>query len=313
MQFLKSLFYIFVLLSSASVFASDTWDEGCAEPMKIFTKFANQEFAGKTLKSSPDWEQFISWKDHEMGGDSWKIVERSAGFDSCKKQGEIYVIISSSDIWGKSSYTGPGSKFLTYEIFDNSKKESRTFTMAKENGEWKIKSFTSENISWVGTRAAQLQFESLNSAQCKAAKEKAECEKIKTNTLASLDKLRTKLYQTGGKYSVAGIEDEKKFDKFFLDFKAKIAAGDKAGVSSLFNFPMLFNIDGKSKKITTKADFENQFAGLFDKNMTQAIADTSVEDLWARDQGATTPGGDLWFTEENGHYAIKAINHSRKH
>lgn len=189
MKFLRFNSFILTMLITQQLISAEFIKSSCDLPNKVFSDFVAQEFSGKTMKSSPDWKKLISWKNHEMGGDSWQIVEQSGEVQSCKKKDKTYVITTSSILLGESTYKGKDGSIPSYIIYSTPKKEVRTFVLIKEKGDWKIKTFSNENIPWISVKSAQTHYESLINDRCKSDEE---CEKIKMDTIADLKKLQTK-------------------------------------------------------------------------------------------------------------------------
>lgn len=100
----------------------------------------------------------------------------------------------------------------------------------------------------------------------------------------------------GGKYSVAGLDDEREVERFFLAFKEAVAADDKARVASMVSFPVSASLaSGRRVRIRNRAEFVRRYDSIFDRAFKRLIAETRVEDLWAKWSGVATPRGEIWI------------------
>jgi hypothetical protein len=99
-----------------------------------------------------------------------------------------------------------------------------------------------------------------------------------------------------GKYSVAGLDNDREVEEFFLSFKEAVAKGDKAAAASMVSYPIRVTLaNGRRVTIRNKAQFVRRYDAIFDKDFKQLILQTRVEDLWAKWSGVATPRGEIWF------------------
>jgi hypothetical protein len=102
--------------------------------------------------------------------------------------------------------------------------------------------------------------------------------------------------QKEGRFSVAGLDDDREVEQFFISFKEAIARADKKTVASLVSYPIRVNLrSGRSRKIKNVADFIGAYDQIFDAEFRELIRRTEVKDLWAKSSGVATPRGELWF------------------
>ncbi|HZF41705.1 MAG TPA: hypothetical protein VE715_23000 [Blastocatellia bacterium] len=104
--------------------------------------------------------------------------------------------------------------------------------------------------------------------------------------------------QSGGKFSAAGLDNDREVEQFFISFKGAVAKNDRKKVASLIDFPIEFFLASGSKvKIKNEADFLGKYDQIFDETFKQVILQTKVKDLWARDQGVAMPSGEIWINK----------------
>lgn len=100
----------------------------------------------------------------------------------------------------------------------------------------------------------------------------------------------------GGKYSVAGLDDEGEVERFFTAFKEAVARGDKGRVASMVSYPIAARrSDGRRVRLRNRAAFVRSYDAIFDGAFKKLIAETGVGDLWAKSSGVATPRGEVWF------------------
>lgn len=292
-------------------------DPDCKQAYRIIEKFSNQEYASKTLATDPDWVKYFAGNSAAaaIAGHEWKVVESPNSLSGCKKNADELLVEANQDILAEVSMKDSAQRSssdvedIRVQVFAEPKKETRSFAMIKVDGAWKIKNFTNSTIPWIGARAAESKIQALLESRCGAEKDAKKCGPLQLKSVDSLKKLRADLMQNEGKYSAADIDDDQAFDKFYLEFKSKLIAKNKKTVGEMFRFPMKLMIDGAKAKFASQSDFEKQFSKLFDEKTIQAVIDTAVEDLWARDQGVSIDGGIIWFGATDGKFTLKAINH----
>lgn len=102
--------------------------------------------------------------------------------------------------------------------------------------------------------------------------------------------------QDGGKFSVAGLDDEREVEQFFLAFKEAVRGGDRRRVASLVSYPITVSLaSGRSARIRNAAAFVRRYDAIFDAKFKRFISEARVEDLWAKFSGVATPRGEIWF------------------
>jgi len=99
-----------------------------------------------------------------------------------------------------------------------------------------------------------------------------------------------------GKYSVAGLDDDREVEQFFLAFKKGIADDDKEMVGSMIAFPIKVTLtNGYMVTLRNKAGFIRAYDRVFDKRFKKIILQTQAEDLWAKFSGVAMPHGEIWI------------------
>jgi hypothetical protein len=102
--------------------------------------------------------------------------------------------------------------------------------------------------------------------------------------------------KSSGKYSVAGLDDDREVEAFFLSFKDAVAKSDKAKVASLVSYPIDVRLtSGRFVKLRSRRTFVRSYDAIFGEKFKRLIARTEVKDLWAKWSGVATPRGEVWF------------------
>ncbi|BAU28049.1 hypothetical protein DFP93_101125 [Aneurinibacillus soli] len=114
---------------------------------------------------------------------------------------------------------------------------------------------------------------------------------------------------TPNKYAIAGIDQPKKFEAFFVKFQTLVAKGDKKGVADYMKYPVVVN--GKKTTNRTKKQFIKNYDKIFTPKVKKALADQKVEDLFVNAQGVMVGDGEIWFgvsTQKPEQYQVIDIN-----
>ena len=99
-----------------------------------------------------------------------------------------------------------------------------------------------------------------------------------------------------GRFSVAGLEDDREVEQFFVSFREGIANRDKKKVASLVSYPIRIKLtSGAAVKVRSSADFVRLYDRIFDAKFKRIIIGTDVKNLWAKSSGVATPGGEIWI------------------
>ena len=116
----------------------------------------------------------------------------------------------------------------------------------------------------------------------------------------------------GGKYAAAGLKDAEA-EQFFKALQQAIDKRDKQAVASMVSYPIVVIINGRRQSIKNDASMIKNYDYIFDKRLSEFLLQTKIEELWARDQGVATPGGEIWFSgvikdpQHQDKYEIKVI------
>ena len=97
------------------------------------------------------------------------------------------------------------------------------------------------------------------------------------------------------------------YQKFFGDMKKAVAAGDKAMVAGMVDYPFQARIGGKAVKLNDAAHFLADYDKIMTSKVKQAIAAQSYETLFANWQGVSIGDGELWFSGVGSGGSIKII------
>jgi hypothetical protein len=105
------------------------------------------------------------------------------------------------------------------------------------------------------------------------------------------------MIQKEGRFSVAGLGDDREVEQFFISFKDAIAKGDKKKVASLVSYPIKVALSsGRRRRIRNPAGFISAYDHIFDAKFKRIITETDVKNLWAKSTGVAMPYGEIWFT-----------------
>ena len=115
-----------------------------------------------------------------------------------------------------------------------------------------------------------------------------------------------------GKYSVAGLDDEKEVNSFFLRFQDAVARHEKEQVAAMIDYPIkAISASGKTLKIENQKKFVEKYDNIFDSLFTTTITKKKVNELWANYQGVATETGEIWlggvFKGKSNMYVLKII------
>ncbi|WCN39435.1 hypothetical protein [Aneurinibacillus uraniidurans] len=111
------------------------------------------------------------------------------------------------------------------------------------------------------------------------------------------------------KYAIAGIEQPKKFEAFFVKFQTLVAEGDKKEVANYMKYPVVVN--GKETANQTKKQFIKNYDKIFTPKVKKALANQKVENLFVNAQGVMVGDGEIWFgvsTQKPERYQVIDIN-----
>ena len=99
-----------------------------------------------------------------------------------------------------------------------------------------------------------------------------------------------------GKYSVAGLDNEKEVEMFFVKFREAVKKHEKEKVSRMISYPIKVTYASrKSGTIKTAMNFVTAYDNIFDSMLTDAISNKSIKELWANSNGVSTETGEIWF------------------
>src|SRR5580765_3638586 len=72
--------------------------------------------------------------------------------------------------------------------------------------------------------------------------------------------------QSEGRFSVAGLKDDREVEQFFIVFKNAVAKSDKKKTASLISYPIIISLSsGRRAYIKNEANFERRYNGIFDE------------------------------------------------
>ena len=115
-----------------------------------------------------------------------------------------------------------------------------------------------------------------------------------------------------GKYANAGLKDAE-VEQFFKSLQQAVDKRDKQAVASMISYPIVVIINGRRQSIKTDAAMIKNYDVVFDKRLSEFLVQSKIEDLWSKDLGVATPGGEIWFSgvikdpQHTDKYEIKII------
>lgn len=98
---------------------------------------------------------------------------------------------------------------------------------------------------------------------------------------------------------VAGL-DPKLAKSFLTQLKQALASGNKQAVSKLIAYPISVSLQGNTRKITSREEFEAHYAEIVTDKVAKAVQNQSYEDLSANYKGVMIGSGELWFSATKG-------------
>ncbi|MFC5386810.1 hypothetical protein ACFPLB_12650 [Aquamicrobium segne] len=90
--------------------------------------------------------------------------------------------------------------------------------------------------------------------------------------------------------------DHTRYHTFFDNLKKAVAAGDKAAVAAMIEYPFQVRIGGKSLKIRDAAHFIADYDQVITAKVKHALQGQTYETLFANWQGVMVGQGEIWFS-----------------
>lgn len=90
--------------------------------------------------------------------------------------------------------------------------------------------------------------------------------------------------------------DHTRYHTFFDNLKKAVAAGDKAAVAAVIEYPFQVRIGGKSLKIRDAAHFIADYDQVITAKVKHALQGQTYETLFANWQGVMVGEGEIWFS-----------------
>lgn len=119
--------------------------------------------------------------------------------------------------------------------------------------------------------------------------------------------------QLDNPYAAAGISDPAHVTQFLARLKQAMAAGDRAAVAAMVNYPLHVYAPGRGPTIyRNTATLRAGYAQVFTPEVTAAIAAATPGSLFIRDQGVMIGNGQVWMNEVHGAVKIITINHTMR-
>jgi hypothetical protein len=84
---------------------------------------------------------------------------------------------------------------------------------------------------------------------------------------------------------------------FFLILKVAMSAGDSTLVAGNVFYPIRLRVYGQPTSISSAAEFERSYDGIFDRQLQEAITRADENDLEPGLDGVKAAGGRVWFNQ----------------
>ncbi|HVF57533.1 MAG TPA: hypothetical protein VM934_15365 [Pyrinomonadaceae bacterium] len=110
-----------------------------------------------------------------------------------------------------------------------------------------------------------------------------------------------------GKYSVAGIDDERAVEKFLADLQEAVAQDDRARVASMLSYPLTLHSGKRRTVLRRKSDLLKKYGVVFNRKVKDALAKQKASELFANWQGVMIGDGAIWFGEVGGAGQLKVV------
>lgn len=109
-------------------------------------------------------------------------------------------------------------------------------------------------------------------------------------------------------YEVAGIEDPKQFNDFFIKFQHAIAANDKKTIADMISYPLRVNKNEHSIQIKHKSEFIKEYNRIITKKVKKKVLNQELNKLFVNSYGVMIGDGEMWISQIDGKIAIYAFN-----
>lgn len=109
-------------------------------------------------------------------------------------------------------------------------------------------------------------------------------------------------------YEVAGIEDPKQFNDFFIKLQDAVADNDKKAIADMISYPLRVNKNGHSIEIKNKSEFVKAYSRIITKKVKKKVLHQELNKLFVNSYGVRIGDGEMWISQIDGKIAIYAIN-----
>jgi hypothetical protein len=116
--------------------------------------------------------------------------------------------------------------------------------------------------------------------------------------------------QNNGRYLDAGIEDDRKFEKWFKVLQGYIRQENRSKIIEHIQFPLDVRISKRDIRIRNRQEFLTYYNELFTKEVKEVILAQKPRNLLVSYKGVMVGNGELWINKLEGKagYWITAIN-----
>lgn len=126
-----------------------------------------------------------------------------------------------------------------------------------------------------------------------------------------------KIDKATARFVGAGVNSDEEVEQFWLTFQRAVADDDRDQVAAMAHYPLkvYFFSDPLDRSgyrhLKNRTAFLRAYDKIFDKALKDRIANTSINDIWARYDGILMPRGEIWIgvfcldKECEGDYEVK--------
>lgn len=110
------------------------------------------------------------------------------------------------------------------------------------------------------------------------------------------------------RFQVAGIDNGQDVAVFLEDLKQAVANDDRKKVASMIRYPFAtYDLGEKVKDYPAPEDVIADYDQLFKPQVKEAVANATMDNLFANQQGGMIGQGQIWFTPHDGKIKINAV------
>lgn len=98
-----------------------------------------------------------------------------------------------------------------------------------------------------------------------------------------------------GKYEIAGIKNDKAFEKMVRQLKMLVEKDNKEKVAYYINYPLRVNSKAETIIINNIDEFIKSYDSIITDNVKKALLNQKIDNLFVNYQGVMVGNGQIWF------------------